>query len=113
PAPAWEFHVPSWPARGTEPARPQLTAWWNYKNEWSPVRREPRPGADFDNLFKGLEVPVGTDAAQKAVIEDVSVEDLDVATKPGSNKRETVSCLVVRLRYEPPENLVWVELDGL
>lgn len=111
-APAWDLRVPLWPARGPEPVRPQIKAWWNYQNELSPVRREPRAGAALGSMFSGMEVQVGTDAAHKAVVEDFGVEELDVETRPGSRKTERVSCLVVRLRYDPPDNLVWVDIDG-
>lgn len=108
PVAAWRLNVPRWPCSDQkEPAGSQVKMWWSSDDGSAPdvILQRPTDFAELGDLA-GKEVVI---RGQKILIESLSVEDHAVQTGPG--KRETRTCLVVRLRG-PANQTVWAKPGG-
>jgi len=109
-APAYTLSADNWPAGDTagKLARPHLRVWWS-PDEQSPAAVILKKGREFETLPGLHDVNVSA-FEQSATIESVAVEEHFVEISPG--KRESRSCLVVRVRQASPEPLQ-IRCEGL
>jgi hypothetical protein len=107
PAPAWSFNVEAWPGTVDKPALPQLDAWWIRSDTPDPdqILEHKDPKIPFEKEFQDR--PTRVDQV-KVRIESVTVEE---RIPDGSS--QPIPCLVVRLRHDPKNIPVWVQLKGL
>jgi hypothetical protein len=98
PAPAWGIVLPRWPAN----TAPTLDAWWTEAD--LPPARTLKRGDDFvigDPSSRIIDGVWAIDREKQAslLVESVELERRTFELSPG--RREEVSCLVVRLSYDP------------
>jgi hypothetical protein len=110
-APAWKFEIGRWPSLpGDVIARPVVDAWWISDRSVPPIARTLKrdPAKTFDQDFGDRKVQVED---EDVIIESVQFEKRSVAISP-REKKDDVSCLVVRLRH-PPGKPVLAQIAGV
>jgi hypothetical protein len=110
-APSWKFDIGRWPSLpGDVIARPVVDAWWISDRSVPPIARTLKRDTgktleqDFDNRKVEIE-------DEEIIIESVQIEKRSVSISP-RDKKDDVSCLVVRLRHKTGKPVV-AQLSGI